>query len=135
MGVEVEPIPAEVLEGTLQAGLDLRRRTAPDDVCLARAAAAVIADGWALVAILHPAQQSIKLGAVPLLATLWVWLGPAVTPLVATALMIQAASPPATNLVIIAEHYDGDVDTVGATLVVTYALSMLMFVVWLGLAL
>lgn len=43
-----------------------------------------------------------------------------VPPLVALVLIIQAASPPATNLSVIARRYDGDWQLVSGTLLVTY---------------
>jgi predicted permease len=83
---------------------------------------------WRVVALV----SVVKLLAVPALALLFINLAPGLAPTLKLALMIQAASPPATNLVIIAEHFGGDTDTVGASLVVTYALSMGTFVMWLA---
>jgi predicted permease len=74
----------------------------------------------------------VKLLAVPGIVWLTLRFTPAVEPIVALALMMQAASPPATNLAIIAEHWGGDVDTIGATILVTYLLSLGGFVLWLG---
>ncbi|MBN1476142.1 AEC family transporter [Candidatus Sumerlaeota bacterium] len=77
----------------------------------------------------------VKLLAVPAIVWLTLRLGPSLEPLVALALMMQAASPPATNLAIIAEHWGGDIDTVGATILVTYLLSLAGFALWLGVLL
>lgn len=76
----------------------------------------------------------VKLVALPALALAALRLIPGADPLLALAIIIQASSPPATNLVIISEHYGGDVDTAGAVIFLTYLLSLVTFVVWIGLA-
>lgn len=76
----------------------------------------------------------VKLIIIPAVALALLKLAPGLDALVVLALIIQAASPPATNLILIAEHYGGDTDTVGATLVATYALSILTLVLWISLA-
>ncbi len=75
----------------------------------------------------------VKLFALPALTWVVVRLIPGLDPLVAIALMIQAASPPATNLIIISKHFGGDTDTIGATLMITYLLSIATFALWLSL--
>jgi predicted permease len=76
---------------------------------------------------------AVKLLALPAVVLAFLKLGPALTPMVTKTLMLEAATPPATNLIIIAEHYGGDTDTVGATILVTYVLCLITFVLWLGL--
>lgn len=54
-------------------------------------------------------------------------------PLVCTMLMIQAASPPATNLILIVKNYGGEVQAVSAVMLIQYLLCILVMPVWISL--
>ena len=48
-------------------------------------------------------------------------------------LMVQAASPPATNLVLISENYGGDTRSVSSMMLIQYLLAIIMMPVWIAL--
>lgn len=54
-------------------------------------------------------------------------------PLFCSMLMIQACSPPATNLVLIAKSYGGDTQSVSAMMLIFYLLSILIMPVWISM--
>lgn len=73
-----------------------------------------------------------------LVPLLFVWLlgwGPLsfASPLMALALVIQAAAPPGTNLSLISRRYGGDWETVSSVLLVTYAMALLLVPAWAAL--
>lgn len=56
-----------------------------------------------------------------------------VAPLAATTLMIQASSPPATNLSLIARRYGGDWQLVSSVQLITYATALFILPAWTAL--
>jgi predicted permease len=54
-------------------------------------------------------------------------------PLLCIVLVIQAASPPATNLMVQVKNYGGDIQTVGSTMLFTYVACMVMIPVWFAI--
>lgn len=69
---------------------------------------------------------------------LFVWMlgwGPFewASPLMAVALIIQAAAPPGTNLSLIARRYGGDWETVSSVLLVTYTVGLFVVPAWAAL--
>lgn len=75
---------------------------------------------------------TVKMFALPGLVLICLRLGFPSDHLVALGLLIQAAAPPATNTILIAEHCGGDTDTIGATLLFTYLLAMATMALWLS---
>lgn len=47
--------------------------------------------------------------------------------------MIQACSPPATNLILMVKSYGGDTQSVSAMMLVLYLLSILIMPVWISM--
>lgn len=54
-------------------------------------------------------------------------------PLICSMLIIQAASPPATNLVLITENYGGDTRAVSSMMLVQYLAAIVMMPLWIAL--
>ncbi len=55
------------------------------------------------------------------------------SPLICSMLMIQASSPPATNLALIAENYGGDTRAVSSMMLVQYLIAIVMMPAWIAL--
>ncbi|MDD9302639.1 MAG: AEC family transporter [Desulfobacter sp.] len=53
-------------------------------------------------------------------------------PLVCTMLMIQASSPPATNLILIVKRYGGDTQTISAMMLIQYLIAIFAMPVWIA---
>ena len=77
---------------------------------------------------------AVKFVLVPLtvFATLYVTGLHISMPLVCSMLMIQAASPPATNLILIVRSYGGDVQTVSAMMLIQYLVCILALPLWIA---
>lgn len=54
-------------------------------------------------------------------------------PLLGTMLMIQAASPPATNLILMVKSYGGDSQTISSIMLILYIVSILALPFWIAL--
>ena len=54
-------------------------------------------------------------------------------PLFCSLMMIQAASPPATNLILIVENYGGDAQSVSSMMLIQYLICILAIPVWIVL--
>ncbi len=78
---------------------------------------------------------TVKFVLVPLavFAGLWVTDLNSTMPLACTMLMIQAASPPATNLILIVKNYGGDVQTVSTMMLIQYLICILIMPLWISL--
>jgi len=78
---------------------------------------------------------AVKFILIPLVvfAGLWVTDLNTTMPLACTMLMIQATSPPATNLILIVKKYGGDVQTVSTTMLIQYLVCILIMPVWISL--
>ena len=55
------------------------------------------------------------------------------SPLICSMLMIQACSPPATNLALITENYGGDTRAVSSMMLVQYLIAIFMMPAWIAL--
>ena len=53
-------------------------------------------------------------------------------PLICSLLIIQAASPPATNLVLIVENYGGDTRSVSSMMLTQYLLAIILMPLWIA---
>jgi predicted permease len=53
-------------------------------------------------------------------------------PLFCSLMMIQAASPPATNLIIIAENYGGDTHQISSMMLIQYIICILAMPLWIS---
>ncbi len=53
-------------------------------------------------------------------------------PLLCSMLVIQAAAPPATNLILIAKHYGGDTESFSSMLVIQYLICLVAMPVWIA---
>ncbi|WP_321494635.1 AEC family transporter [uncultured Desulfobacter sp.] len=53
--------------------------------------------------------------------------------LICSMLMVQAASPPATNLVLIAENYGGDTRAISSMMLIQYLIAIVVMPVWIAL--
>ncbi len=77
----------------------------------------------------------VKFILIPLtmFAVLWMTDLTLSMPLVCIMLMMQASSPPATNLILIVKHYGGEVQTVSAMMLIQYLICILAMPVWIAL--
>lgn len=53
-------------------------------------------------------------------------------PLLSSMLVIQSASPPATNLILIVEHYGGDTGSVSSMMVIQYLVCLFAMPLWIA---
>jgi malate permease and related proteins len=53
-------------------------------------------------------------------------------PLLCSMLVIQAAAPPATNLILIVKHYGGDTEAISSMMVIQYLICMVAMPLWIA---
>jgi predicted permease len=75
--------------------------------------------------------RGLVVPAVTLMVLLWI----RPDPVMALVVMIQASTPPATNLSVIAAYYKGPVGRITSTFMPSYLMSCLTLPLWVGAAL
>ena len=53
-------------------------------------------------------------------------------PLLCSMLVIQAAAPPATNLILIVKHYGGDTDSISSMMMIQYLICLVAMPLWIA---
>lgn len=119
-------LPSQITEALKLVGA----ATPPLAIIVLGAVLAHTAAGW-------PEKRSlaivagVKLVALPLIALAYLRFSPPSDPVFAFILMVQAAAPPATNTLLLAQRHGGDVALVARTLFTTYLLAVVTLPFWL----
>lgn len=76
----------------------------------------------------------VKYGLVPVTVFAILYYGKfyVAMPLMCSMLMIQAAAPPATNLILIVKHYGGDTESISSMMVIQYLICIVAMPLWIA---
>lgn len=76
----------------------------------------------------------VKYGLVPVTVSAILYYGNFYVsmPLLCSMLVIQAAAPPATNLILIVKHYGGDTESISSMMVIQYLICLVAMPLWIA---
>ncbi len=76
----------------------------------------------------------VKYGLVPVTVSAILYFGKLYVsmPLLCSVLVIQSASPPATNLILIVKHYGGDTESTSSMMVIQYLICLIAMPLWIA---
>jgi hypothetical protein len=77
--------------------------------------------------------MAVKMALVPLVALAWLRTVPALDPILKLVVLVEAAAPPATNIMLVTKRYGGNTSLVALVLFATYLVSILTMPLWLRL--